>query len=473
MQRHPKRVARRLPGEPEALAKTSNRTKPQEGHYISGMDGRAKRRQHQKKQIRAMSNSADQESGGWLENRGFGALDLASQKHSVVVVDPHGKVIEDFEIDHSALGWKKFRERMRLYGSIPFAIETSQGAAVEQLLEAGMQVYPLNPKSAQAYRERKAPSGVKDDRLDAWSFADALRVDGQNWKSLRPEGSLIKELRLLCRDEVGLIEQRTAFINQLRHALAEYYQTALEAFEDWGAMSAWMFLQRPRPTFWRRQASVSGKSSCIAASFGVTKAVHDDWNSSQMPPSSVAANPTKAKSMLALSLVKMLFALENQLSEYRKRIEELFESHPDHDLFGSLPGAGPKLAPRLLAEIGDDRERFEGDAQNLQCLAGTAPVTKRSGKHLECHQRWACNKYLRFAVHLFSEHTITRCAWAEIYYQAHRAKDHSHARALRCLGQRWLKIIHKMWMDRTPYNAELHHLNQVKHGSWVFQLKNT
>jgi hypothetical protein len=40
-----------------------------------------------------------------------------------------------------------------------------------------MEVYPLNPKSAQAYRQRKAPSGVKDDQLDAWSFADALRVD--------------------------------------------------------------------------------------------------------------------------------------------------------------------------------------------------------------------------------------------------------------------------------------------------------
>ena len=79
--------------------------------------------------------------------------------------------------------------------------------------------------------------------------------------------------------------------------------------------------------------------------------------------------------------------------------------------------------------------------KKLQCLAGTAPVTKRSGKHRERHQRWACNKYLRYAVHLFSEHTITRCAWAEIYYKAHRTKDHSHARALRCLGQRWLKII--------------------------------
>jgi hypothetical protein len=59
------------------------------------------------------------------------------------------------------------------------------------------------------------------------------------------------------------------------------------------------------------------------------------------------------------------------------------------------------------------------------------------------------NKHLRYAVHLFSEPTITRCAWAEIYYKAHRAKDHSHARALRCLGQRWLKIIHKMYGSNT------------------------
>ena len=141
-----------------------------------------------------------------------------------------------------------------------------------------------------------------------------------------------------------------------------------------------------------------------------------------------SSEPTaNAKSMLALSLVQMLFAVEKQLGQYRKRIEELFNSHPDHDLFGSLPGAGPKLAPQLLSEIGDDRDRFEGDAQNLQCFAGTAPVTRRSGKYRTCHQRWACNKYLRHAVHLFAEKSLSRCAWAEIYYEAHRAKDHSHA----------------------------------------------
>lgn len=113
----------------------------------------------------------------------------------------------------------------------------------------------------------------------------------------------------------------------------------------------------------------------------------------------------------------------------------------------------------------------------LQCLAGTAPVTRRTGKphgnprRWPCHQRWACDKHLRHAVHLLAEKSLKQCAWAEIYYRRHREKGRSHADAIRRLGQRWLKIIHRLWMDRKPYDAMLHHQNQLKHGSWVLQLK--
>jgi hypothetical protein len=338
-----------------------------------------------------------------------------------------------------------------------------------------MIVYPLNPKSAQAYRERKAPSGAKDDWLDAWSFADALRVDGHGWKALRPEQALIKELRLLCRDEVSLIQQRTAFIEQLRHALAEYYPAALEAFEDWTSVSAWMFLERfPTP----HELAKAGKrkwqnflhSRRLWGSNEGTRRMEIFARAIEF----AGSLPTvKAKSLLALSLVQMLFAIEKQLAIYRQRIEELFARHPDHELFGSLPGAGPKIAPRLLSEIGDDRQRFD-DVQALQCLAGTAPVTKRSGKkrkYCHVHQRWACNKHLRHALHLLADKSLSRCVWAETYYQFHRQKNQSPASALRRLANRWLKIIYKMWLDRTPYEPELHHHNQLKHGSWILQLK--
>jgi hypothetical protein len=63
------------------------------------------------------------------------------------------------------------------------------------------------------------------------------------------------------------------------------------------------------------------------------------------------------------------------------------------------------------------------------------------------------------------------CAGSQAYYQAHRERGHSHACALRCLGQRWLKILWRMWQDRRPYDENLHALNQQRHGSWVLQLK--
>jgi transposase len=132
------------------------------------MDGRAKGRKNRKQPNKTMK-----EAEQWQQHRAFGALDRASEKHSVIVVDQAGKVIEQFEIEHSAFGWKKFREKLQPYDSIPFAIETGQGAAVEQLLEAGMIVYPLNPKSAQAYRERKAPSGAKDE---CYAFPVVVRL---------------------------------------------------------------------------------------------------------------------------------------------------------------------------------------------------------------------------------------------------------------------------------------------------------
>ena len=136
----------------------------------------------------------------------------------------------DFQIEHTAQGWQRGREQVAALGSgLAACVETSQGFVVEQLLESGVAVYPISPTSAKAYRQRKVPSGNKTDHVDAWSLADALRVDGHGWKALAKEDPLVAELRLLCRDEVALIEERTALINQLQSALREYYPAALEA----------------------------------------------------------------------------------------------------------------------------------------------------------------------------------------------------------------------------------------------------
>ena len=179
----------------------------------------------------------------------YAGFDWAKDHHDVVIVDRGGQIVAEFQIPHSAAGWQQWCAQLAALGpGVAATVETSQGVVVEQLLKSGVAVYPVSPASAKRYRERKRPSGNKTDRVDAWSLADALRVDGHGWRALAPEDPLVAELRLLCRDEVALIEERTALINQLQSALHEYYPAALEAFEDWTLPSAWAFIERfPTP----------------------------------------------------------------------------------------------------------------------------------------------------------------------------------------------------------------------------------
>ena len=104
-------------------------------------------------------------------------------------------------------------------------------------------------------------------------------------------------------------------------------------------------------------------------------------------------------------------------------------------------------------------------------LAGTAPINFESGQIKKVRVRYQCDKVLRYTVHLWADCSRKVCVWAQTYYQQKRKQGKSHACALRCLGQRWLKILWKMWQTRTPYDENLHTLNQQKHGSWVLILK--
>ena len=403
----------------------------------------------------------------------FAGFDWSKQHHEVVTLDRTGALRANFEFEHTAEGWKKWREYVATIGpGLAVCVETSQGLIIEQLLESGVSVYPINPCSAKAYRHRKAPSGDKHDTVDAWTLADALRVDGHGWKPLAKEDPLVAELRLLSRDENELIGERTALVNQLQSALYEYYPCALEAFDNWTTPSAWAFIE----TFPTPQALQAAGKRRWEKFLHVHKLARQKTYQKRMESFARAGELissealTRAKSRLALARVRMLRVLQNQLDAYRAQIEKLFAEHPDSNLFGSLPGVGPKLGPRLLGEVGSDRSLYD-NAQSLQCVAGTAPVNYQSGQIHKVYLRRQCKKPLRAAVHLWANLSRASCPWAAVYYQELRVRGKSHACALRCLGQRWLKILWKMWQTHTPYDADTHTRNQLKHGSWVLKIQ--
>ena len=94
----------------------------------------------------------------------------------------------------------------------------------------------------------------------------------------------------------------------------------------------------------------------------------------------------------------------------------------------------------------------------------------QSGQIHKVRVRHQCTKILRHTIHLWAQCSIPRCLWAEAYYTQKRQEGKSHACALRCLGQRLLKILWRMLQTRQPYDGQLHARNQKEHGSWVLKL---
>ena len=161
---------------------------------------------------------------------------------------------------------------------------------------------------------------------------------------------------------------------------------------------------------------------------------------------------TKSRSMLAL--IRQLLPILEEVAAYDQEIERLFLTHADSHLFRTLPRAGKRLAPRLLAEFGDDRSRYR-DATSLQALAGTSPVPYQSGNYGKPHRRYACIKPLRNTLHQFAWQSTRTEAWASEYYERKRTEGKSHSVAVRALSNVWARILFALWLKREVYQPSL------------------
>ena len=127
--------------------------------------------------------------------------------------------------------------------------------------------------------------------------------------------------------------------------------------------------------------------------------------------------------------------------------------------FASLPGAGDLLAPKLLVMFGDHRHHLPSPTI-IQALAGTCPVTIRSGQRRSVRFRRACNRSFRLTSQQFAKLSVRQSAWATAYFQNARSRGLSPNHAYRCLANRWLKIIWTLWQRHELYD-EAYHLRQI------------
>jgi transposase len=397
----------------------------------------------------------------------YAGIDWANDHHDALVIDEQGRQVGSLRIEHSPQGMSRLNSFLeQLIGSeskdqLACIIETTHGVLIAHLLEAGWPVYPVNPRTVD---RRRGPSGAKTDTIDAYLLAKVGRADLVDLHRLTPDSEQIAELKLLTRDQDGLIQMQTRLVNQLTACLKAYYPVALELFSKLQQKSTLLFLQ----TYPTPQAAMAASVEQISEVLRRAKHPHPIPVATEIvkrlhqPHLQADAVTTRAKSRLLLALVSQLLPLLEQIAQYDKEIRPLFLTHPDHELFASLPRAGHRLAPRRLSEIGDDRTRYH-DASSLQALGGTSPVLFQSGMYAKVHRRMGCIKPLRNALQQFAWQTTQSEPWAMQYYQRKRAEGKSHSVAVRALANVWVRIIFAMWSRRRHYETAIFETAQDQH----------
>lgn len=384
--------------------------------------------------------------------------DWAEDHHDVYLMDEAGTRLASRRLPEGMTGIRGLHELIAAHCQDPaqvvVGIETDRGLWVTALVAAGYQVWAINPMAAARYRDRHHVSGAKSDATDAKLLADLVRTDRHNHRQVAGDSPDAEAVKVLARAHQSLIWARTRHVNMLRSALREYYPAALEAFDALTDRDALAILGRAPTPAQGARLSLSKISAALKAA-GRQRNIDARAREIQVAlrtehlaaPEAVAT----AFGATTAAAVHVIAELNDQIVELETALAAHFETHPDADIYRSLPGLGVVLGARVLGEFGDDPNRYT-TAKSRKNYAGTSPLTIASGKKRAVLARHVRNRRLYDAIDQWAFCALTNSTGARAFYDAHRAAGDTHHQALRALGNRLVGILHGCLRHRTHYN---------------------
>lgn len=404
---------------------------------------------------------------------GFCGIDWAEDHHDVAVVDTAGTVLGKRRIPESVEGYAELLELLARVGDtaedpIPVAIETPRGLLVAALRASGRPVYAINPKSVARYRERHTVSNGKSDQADAKTLANILRTDEHEHRQMPADSELAQAISVLARAQQDAVWRRSKAIQELRALLREYYPGLIQAF----AGNVRTNLAKPEARALLALAPTPTEGAKLSKS-RIAAALRRAGRQRGIDDTAVAIRDALRRDQLhhpelveqamgrqAVALLATLNAECDNVDQLAEQAVGAFRQHPDYAIITSFPGLGAQTGARVLGEIGDDRARF-ADARALKAFAGSAPITRASGRSTVVTHRHVKNMRLAGVGFVWTFATVPRPGPAKEHYQYRRARGDRHAAALRnlfnrFLGQLWHCLQHGQLYDEAKAFPHYH-----------------
>lgn len=402
-------------------------------------------------------------------------LDWADKKHYLSVLAPGDRSATGHSVDHKPEELDRFF--LNLHQKYPEArlgvcIEQSRGPVIYALMKYDFVViYPINPRSLADFRKAFTVSGAKSDPRDGDLLGEMGAKHHDRLRPLRPEEPCTRKLRLYVEHRRNFVDERTALLLQLKATLKCYYPLALELFDDDLARPIGLeFLRR-----WSNLQQLKGTTTAgLRAFFYKHNSRSEDRIQERLDAVQAAKALTEDPAIVqplqlkVLCLVAQIQTVQSSIEKFDVLIRQTLKEHSEAWLFQDIPGAGPALAPRLVAAFGTQRENWT-DALEMQCWSGTAPVRKQSGNRATVHFRRARPRFVHQTMVEFAKCSVQFCDWARLFYDDQRAKGKSKFTALRTLAFKWMRILFRCWKSKTPYNETRYLRTLKKHGVKLYE----
>jgi Transposase/Transposase IS116/IS110/IS902 family len=388
--------------------------------------------------------------------------DWAEDHHDVEVQDQHGRVMRTARLPEGVDGMARFHELVAGFladdaepAQVVVCIETDRGPWVRALVAAGYQVFGVNPKQAARHRELVSLSGAKSDKGDAHALADMVRTRRHQLRQVAADSDLAEAVKVVARAHQTLIWERTRHMLRLRAALREYFPAALDAYQPLtltGVDTLELLAKAPTPD---QAAKLTLTQISAALKRARRRGIADKAATIQRALRTAHLRQpevvTAAYAATIGATVAILQTLNAQIRAMEGQVEAHFGQHPDAEVYRSQPGIGVILGARVLAEFGDAPGRY-ADAKARKNYAGTAPITRQSGKSKTVHARIVHNDRLVDALHTQAGAAILHDPAVRAYYDELRARDIGHNAALRQIGNRLVGILHGCLKTATLYD---------------------
>lgn len=388
--------------------------------------------------------------------------DWAEDHHDVELQDETGRKLAAARLPEGVAGIAKLHELVAHHGGedldpagVVVGIETDRGSWVRALIASGYQVFAINPRQVNRFKERYGSSGAKSDKGDAHALADMVRIDRAQLRPVAGDSDQAQAVKVVARAHQTLIWERTRTYQRLRTTLREYFPAALTAYADLTLTSTdalELLIKAPTPTAGARLTRTQ-----IVAVLTRHRRRNRDAKAASIQTAlrerqlGLPEPVTAAYAAAAAAHARLIIALNEQIAAMEEQVKAHFLAHPDAEIYLSMPGIGEITGARVLAEFGDDPNRYDS-AKARKNYAGTSPITRASGKSHTVQSRYIRNSRLADALQNQAFAALRASPGARRYYDKQRAREAGYNPALRQVGNRLVGILHGCLKTRTHYS---------------------